>query len=85
MCRDTGISLDGLTAHLLANSVESNSVLRCRVAGVSLPGLLAGAFAVAENVLSAAGHGIRELGSSDGFLVRDNDIRRRRTEPRDEG
>lgn len=69
-----GVALSGQVAHLLANVVCDNTVMRADAAGIRTLGLVGpgGSFTVAGNSAVVGGAGV-EVGTS-GFEVRDNDI-----------
>lgn len=74
VCRDTAIALDGTAVHMLENRIARNTVVRCEVAGIRLPGALAAGsvFAVVDNTLRICGNGV-QVGTG-GFEVRGNEI-----------
>jgi hypothetical protein len=74
ICSDTGISLDGRTAHLFSNCVSGNTVLRAGTSGVRLLGAVGsgGTMDVADNTVLTGGAGI--VVAAGGFTVRDNNV-----------
>lgn len=72
ICREGAIRLVG--GHLFSNAIRSNTILRCEVGGIHVPGLIAPGhgFEISDNSLYVQGFGIA-VGAS-GFTVDDNDV-----------